>query len=227
MNRLLRNHKLKIIFLLFFCVFFVIGICVFLTHAQHDFGAVILDNTQERNKNGDRMLFEYNGQSYAYFPDDRPFFPTGEKTKQPLTRLRLKSILYSTWYRHNIYGFEDDPERLFLFLECSRNGTYELFYRSDLSLPKLNPNDFLKITFVETQTEKLLHQSEDQATIKTWYDKYMTGELTSIQPISIYSKEPVVDENGNLIRSVTVSVIFKNLPLQCKLGDITKQEIPS
>ena len=230
MNRLLQNHKLTFVLLfvlLFLCALFVTGICIFRTHTQHNFGAVILDNTQEHNENGDKMLFEYNGYAYAYFPDDSPFFPTGQQTKQPLTRLLLKGFLYSTRYHHNIYGFDNDAERLFLFLECMENGTHELFYRSDLSLPELKPDNLLRITFMETQTEKLLYQTEDPAIIKIWYEKYITGDLTSIQPITIYSKEPIVDENGNLIRNVTVSVIFKDLPLQYKLGDITKQEIPA
>ena len=228
MNRLLQNHKsvfILLIVLLVFCALSVVGFCVFRTHAQHNFGAVILDNAQEPNQNGDPMLFEYTGHTYAYFPDDRPFYPTGQK--QPLTRLLLKGFLYSIWYRYDIYGFDDDPERCFLFLECVQNGTYELFYRSDLSLPELNPDELVKITFMETQTENLLYQSEDPAVIRTWYEKYKAGELTSIQPIPPFSKERIVDENGDLICNVTVSVVFKDLPLKCKLGDIKEEEVPA
>ena len=216
------------LFILFFIWSLVsTGICVWIAYERPNFGAVILDNAQEENKNGDPMLFSYNGFNYSYFPNhDLQYQSTGNQTKKPLTQLLLKSFLYSSLIPCEIYGFDNDPERCFLLYECRWYGDYNLMYRSDLTIPELNPDNLSEITFVETQTQTLLYRSEDPEIIKAWYEKYTTGELTSIQPITIFSDETIVDENGDLIRDVTVSVVFKELPLQCKLGDIRKQEVP-
>lgn len=231
MKGFFRKHK-KCAFVLLFSILFVwalvsTGICVWIAYVRPNFGAVILDNAQEENKNGDPMLFSYNGFNYSYFPPrDLQYQPTGNQTKKPLTQLLLKGFLYSSLFPCEIYGFDNDPERFFLLYECRWFGDYNLMYRSDLTIPELNPDNLSAITFVETQTQTLLYQSEDPEFIKAWYEKYTTGKLTSIQPITVFSDEAIVDENGGLIRGVTVYAVFKNLSLQCKLGDITKQEVP-
>lgn len=217
MKRLFPNHKCVPV------VFIVCGTLIFIAILliKTDYRATAISEYGNKiTANGDLVWFRFQDSEYACFKDTH-YVVMSQKSQKPLTKLcmnsRISSFLFGLFAPDHIYSFEQDPAYQFLASDYSDMSIwYPLFYRTDISIPKLSKTNVSEIVFKNNITGTVLRTTTSESEIDYWLTQFSTGVIND--GLQNQYKDPKKD--------VAVCARFKDSLLGYQLGIVQDAASP-
>lgn len=167
------------------------------------------------NKNGDTLMFSYNGYDYALINNHGGYFlPTHKRNVQPVAK--FYAGVHSAYQNYYIYDYQNDKNNLFLYCDYDGDPMVPLefydCYRSDITLPELKAENISHIDVC-------------------LYDDYGSAVYTIDENIAINSILELHSETGNkdsifdgfnAEKYYSIIVNFSNMPLCFHLGRVNE-----
>lgn len=217
MKHLFQKHKYIPV------VFVVCGILIFIATLliKTEYRAIAIPDYGDKiTESGDLVWFRFQNVEYARF-EDTHYVVMSSKCKKPLTKLRMNSrigsFLFGLFAPDHIYSYEQDPAYQFLSSDYSDMSIwYPLFYRTDISIPKLSKSNVSEIVFKNNITGALLRTTTSESEIDYWLTQFSTGVIND--GLQNQYKDPKKD--------VEVCARFKDSLLGYQLGIVQDASLP-
>ena len=219
---LLKNKIVKILFSVIIILFMAISVSinVLILTEQPCFGAKELEHFLS-NENGDEVYFSYNGYNYAKLDYLSKYSVNSEIDEKPITRY-MCGYLDSTFNEYNVYGYQGDDRRLFLW--CDYNDLLRpyggVYYRSDLVFPEITENTVESLAFYklnDNDEEILVRVETDEYEISKWIVAYRQGILKDLNGY--------YDDGIKLDNVYCVYAVFDSLNLKYEIAYVNQETV--
>lgn len=171
------------------------------------------------NKNGDTLMFSYNGYDYALIKHRGDYFlPTHKRNTKPVAK--FYAGVHSAYQNYYIYDYQNDKDNLFLYCDYDRDPMVPLefydCYRSDITLPELKAENI----------------SDIDVFLSDNYDNYggavytIDGNAAINSILALHSenggKDSIFDNFNYAEKYYSVIVNFPDMPLCFHLGRVNE-----
>ena len=212
----MKSCKKIVCRVLIITVSFFVTICCAVNFALDDyFGATLTDAGNADFELGDSVVFEYEGAGYVRFPDN---YSIDLKMKsEPLTLLKHASGVFSFLNKAYVYSYDNDFD--YSYLSCYYDDfLFEGgdFYRKDLVLPTISPENIKCIQFVLYESDKKVLLIEDVTQIKQIINLF--SDENELEKGNVLSNLSYLDELEMYAEEIMVEAYFEDMPIYCVLG---------
>lgn len=179
------------------------------------FGATLVDAGIADSELGDSVVFEYEGAGYVRFPDNYKI-DLKEKS-EPLTLLKHGRSFFSIINKAYLYSYNNDFDCC--YLSCYYDDfLFEGgdFYRKDLVLPTISPENIKCIQFVLYESDKKILLIEDVTQIKQIINLF--SDENELEKGNVLSNLSYLDELEMYAEEIMVEAYFEDMPIYCVLG---------